>query len=493
MDLKPCYFCRRDSSGCKKSSKQKETKKCKGGVLGLPGFSGSPGSEGPPGPPGQDGAPGAPGQDGAPGSPGSPGQDGAPGPPGSANLTDMTENHFVIATGPDTATSTNNLQLINSTDISVRGSNSTTKFDVRTAANSSMFAINTTDTRVRVSGSHTTAFYVTNNGINITQFRIDTVNGRVYSAYNTASSDGTYTMVVGSQVISAISGNPIDAVVVKCQGFQVSANPSNTNANSILFNTSGDGQFTVNNGRLIVRGSSRPEKFSVLNVGGTSIFAVNTNNNTITCSGTSFQIFSGANNYFLVNNSARTATFGNSAETYSVIINSSNTADVFRINHANGSVFLSANTATNELNINGNIIPVAGSSYNLGSSTNRWDTIYLVNAPDVSSDRRLKENIIANVPGIDFINLLEPVTYNLKTNRAKRVGLIAQDVENAAHEIGFDFPGISVDDEGHYSLKYTDFIPTLIKAVQELSGQVTSLTKQIDELKEEIKILKNEH
>ena len=120
-------------------------------------------------------------------------------------------------------------------------------------------SVNSTEQRVRISGTHTTAFYVTNIANNVTQFRVDTTNGRVYSAYNIASSDGTYTMVVGNQVVSAISGSAIDAVVIKCQGFQVSANPTDTNVNSILFNTGSDSQLTVNNGRVVIRGNLKNE------------------------------------------------------------------------------------------------------------------------------------------------------------------------------------------------------------------------------------------
>ena len=132
------------------------------------------------------------------------------------------------------------------------------------------------------------------------------------------------------------------------------------------------------------------------------------------------------------------------------------------------------------------------------------------------SDRRIKNNIRANVPGLAFINSLQPVTYNLNLNaidnltgakkaeifdereKASReareqqiqTGFIAQDVEKIAKNIGYEFSGVEVDEIGVYSLRYAEFVVPLVKAVQELSEQNDLLKEQIGELKEEIDFLK---
>jgi hypothetical protein len=145
------------------------------------------------------------------------------------------------------------------------------------------------------------------------------------------------------------------------------------------------------------------------------------------------------------------------------------------------------------------------------------------------SDGRFKENIKENVPGLSFINLLRPVTYNLNRQKvndftgvsARRqelqkkdpqgkflqgdiyspltTGFIAQDVEQAAKKVNYDFSGVDVpkNDKDMYGLRYADFVVPLVKAVQELSKMNDSLNnqnqtqqKQIDNLQKQIDDLK---
>jgi len=117
------------------------------------------------------------------------------------------------------------------------------------------------------------------------------------------------------------------------------------------------------------------------------------------------------------------------------------------------------------------------------------------------SDGRMKKNVKANVPGLVFINKLQPVTYNMNLGpnspHANKLytGLVAQDVEKAAKGIKYDFSGIDIDTSGDslYSLRYSDFIVPLVQAVQELSAQneekdlaIASLQKQINALTEAV-------
>jgi hypothetical protein len=137
------------------------------------------------------------------------------------------------------------------------------------------------------------------------------------------------------------------------------------------------------------------------------------------------------------------------------------------------------------------------------------------------SDKRAKKNIREDVPGLAFINQLQPVTYNLdldavdgllKIDKTKRpgkedlprelidiekkareakekqiqTGFLAQDVEKVAKSIGYDFSGVDVDEIGIYGLRYAEFVVPLVKAVQELSTQNEQLRVQNDQMQAQI-------
>ncbi len=127
------------------------------------------------------------------------------------------------------------------------------------------------------------------------------------------------------------------------------------------------------------------------------------------------------------------------------------------------------------------------------------------------SDGRFKKNIKQNVPGLEFINKLNPVTYTLEIKKFDqflgkkdsiinskesqegyaigekkiRTGFIAQEVEETAKKIGYDFDGVNKpqNEKDNYSLVYADFVPSLVKAVQELSKENEEFKNEIAELK----------
>ena len=121
----------------------------------------------------------------------------------------------------------------------------------------------------------------------------------------------------------------------------------------------------------------------------------------------------------------------------------------------------------------------------------------------VASDKRDKTEVTPLVMGLDFINKLEPVTYRWDkrskyskdqdvtpdgTHKEEQldVGFLAQDVEELEKEYGFNFEdktnlmtNIS-EGEKMYGLKYSKFVPALVKAVQELTAKVTELEDKLN-------------
>jgi trimeric autotransporter adhesin len=138
-----------------------------------------------------------------------------------------------------------------------------------------------------------------------------------------------------------------------------------------------------------------------------------------------------------------------------------------------------------------------------------------------TSDGRFKKNINDNVPGLDFITALRPLTYQYRSfemeqhvnqGNAERqkalkqkdfaeaesmvhMGFIAQDVEKLVKEKGYNLSLVHAptNPTDNYSIAYGELVVPLVKAVQEqqkiIEGQQQRLDaqqKQIDDLKKMI-------
>jgi hypothetical protein len=135
------------------------------------------------------------------------------------------------------------------------------------------------------------------------------------------------------------------------------------------------------------------------------------------------------------------------------------------------------------------------------------------------SDGRFKNNVQEDVKGIDFIMRLRPVTYNIdqakldefagvaakaaedndpnyqnhvrELSQITHTGFIAQEVEDAAKDLGYDFDGVDrpQNEKDHYSLRYGAFVVPLVKAMQEQQEMIRSQQGEIQELRELIESL----
>lgn len=134
------------------------------------------------------------------------------------------------------------------------------------------------------------------------------------------------------------------------------------------------------------------------------------------------------------------------------------------------------------------------------------------------SDGRFKFNVQEDVKGLDFILQLRPVSYQFnveqfdaqwkKTDdktalsrrsvsadnaridfsealKMRRIGFIAQEVEQAAKTSSFNFSGIVKPKTAgeHYGLSYESFVVPLVKAIQEQEAIITELQHQVSELR----------
>jgi hypothetical protein len=138
----------------------------------------------------------------------------------------------------------------------------------------------------------------------------------------------------------------------------------------------------------------------------------------------------------------------------------------------------------------------------------------------IFSDGRYKKNIKENVSGLAFIKSLRPITYTVDTKSLREYlirdikkadankllpddniteesgkiiynGFIAQEVEEAAKKLGFEFSGVDKPKtkDGLYGLRYDNFVVPLVKAVQELSKQNDLLKAQNEDMQKRIERL----
>ena len=99
------------------------------------------------------------------------------------------------------------------------------------------------------------------------------------------------------------------------------------------------------------------------------------------------------------------------------------------------------------------------------------------------SDAKLKENVTDATPKLEKLQQVRVVNYNLIGEEQKQIGVIAQELEQV-------FPGmveeaVDRDTEGNdlgtttKSVKYSVFVPMLIKAMQEQQAIIESMTARI--------------
>ena len=131
------------------------------------------------------------------------------------------------------------------------------------------------------------------------------------------------------------------------------------------------------------------------------------------------------------------------------------------------------------------------------------------------SDGRFKKNVQENISGLEFIKLLRPISYTLDvrglnnylrpnqnqddtnekgiSEKEKIVysGFIAQEVEQAANKVGYNFSGVDApkNEKDLYGLRYAQFVVPLVKGMQEQQQQIEELKKEVEALKQLVTVL----
>ncbi len=234
--------------------------------------------------------------------------------------------------------------------------------------------------------------------------------------------------------------------------------------NALFFNTTGDGNTASGTGALV---SNTIGRYNTAN--GDGALGLNTTGNFNTASGLGTL---GMNDTGIANTA-----IGYNALFYNMT-GSFNTA----IGYAAG---ISSTDLTNATVIGYNAEVNASNKVRIG------DTAVSVIEGQVGwsypSDIRIKKDVEEIGLGLSFIKALRPVQYRLKQGNDRiDFGFIAQEIE-AQLGVDYNVLGIAEDADRSLSLRYTDFIAPMVKAMQEQQELIEMQQTEIDAMRSELK------
>jgi hypothetical protein len=162
------------------------------------------------------------------------------------------------------------------------------------------------------------------------------------------------------------------------------------------------------------------------------------------------------------------------------------------------------------------LVPASDNTYALGTGSSRWTQLSAVTATINTSDIREKKDISDTTLGLEFIKELRPVDYKwivaqnkpiidasgqtigIEPIPGKRVhhGFISQEVKQLLDKYNVD-SGLwiltdTTNPESSQGLRYTELIAPMVKAIQELHAENTTLSSEITILKSENTTLSSE-
>lgn len=215
--------------------------------------------------------------------------------------------------------------------------------------------------------------------------------------------------------------------------------------------------------------------------------------------------------------SSNSTGFNNTANGYFALLNN--------VTGFNNSAFgvqadVSSNALNNATAIGYSAVVNASNKIRLGNAT--VTVIEGQVAYTFPSDGRFKTDISErDVKGLDFIKRLRPVVYNFDTRKyeefitknmadsirqkylkddfgpstsVRQSGFIAQEVEKAALESGYNFNGVHKpgNENDHYSLAYSQFVVPLVKGMQEQQQLIETQQQMLINQQEQIIELKKQ-
>lgn len=129
------------------------------------------------------------------------------------------------------------------------------------------------------------------------------------------------------------------------------------------------------------------------------------------------------------------------------------------------------------------------SPFSLGSSAQRWNSVWSINGSIQTSDIKLKKNIQPLNYGLNEILQLETITYQWKESKdsKEKIGFSAQQLLDIIPEVVVTHDYQYADDEKtmiktkneNLGVYYSDLIPVLVKAIQEQQQEIEKLKENL--------------
>ena len=94
----------------------------------------------------------------------------------------------------------------------------------------------------------------------------------------------------------------------------------------------------------------------------------------------------------------------------------------------------------------------------------------------VSSDARLKANIVSLGSTLAKLLLIDGKTYTMKKNGKQKIGVLAQDIQKVFPEL------VTTDDKDMLAVNYQGLVPVLINALKEQDDKISRLEKLVEKL-----------
>ena len=96
----------------------------------------------------------------------------------------------------------------------------------------------------------------------------------------------------------------------------------------------------------------------------------------------------------------------------------------------------------------------------------------------VSSDARLKANIVSLGSTLAKLLLIDGKRYKMKKDGKQKIGVLAQDIQKVFPEL------VTTDDKDMLAVNYQGLVPVLINALKEQQSEIDTFRKEVSELKQ---------